>query len=829
MLSGRTRWTAFLVVSLFAATLSADEISIDSIPEITWTLNAGGNRSTSSQSVISPDHLASKFSAMIEREWLREDGLDSAAGQDFLTAAERHEKAADLLLSNLADSLDDKETSRFRATLVDLAGERASADPNDPVACETVYARIRGLKRRIALSNPLLKFDKILFCKRAPADYSHCVMQYYGWRARRGGGLFLLEEPGRSLLCRDITGGKLEQGSVLEPQLSWDAKKIVFSWVDMSSDKKYDMWKVHADDPDEGFYHVWTVGVDGSDLKQITAGSFDDITPNWLADGDIVFCSTRRKGHARCFDPAFGQRWQVYTLFRTSPQGDCIKQLSWHDTNEWFPVTSHNGTVIYSRWDYIDRDAVTHQNLWATRPDGTNPLAVWGNATPSPHCTFQARPIPNSQKYVFTASAHHSITGGSLAILDPSAGVDGLQALTRITPDVPFPESESLNINEYYDSPYPLSEEFFLVSYSPWPLVWEVDGANRVNALGIYLYDIYGNRELLYRDPEIGCSNPIPIIPQSPPPVLPSQLPAVNAPTWGEMTITDVYEGLGSSVARGSIKEVRVVQIFPKLTRDADKPPVGLAGEENARAILGTAPVEDDGSAHFRVPAETPLLLQLLDENGFAFQTMRSLTYLQRGEKVSCVGCHENRENSVYSSSEGTLRGEVSRPKASLRDPSQLVPGKWGNSPFSYVLTVQPIWDRHCISCHNGQRTEGGLNLTGSRKGDFTESYIALCGSSELFWGDDGQDPTRTAQAWIPRFGGRNTIQRTEPGGRYGALGSRLVKYLQKGHEDSVLSREEMQDIATWIDLNAVFYGTTDPEEQERQRNGEKIPMPKIQ
>ena len=125
------------------------------------------------------------------------------------------------------------------------------------------------------------------------------------------------------------------------------------------------------------------------------------------------------------------------------------------------------------------------------------------------------------------------------------------------------------------------------------------------------------------------------------PPVLPSALP-VKAPPTGEILIADIYQGLGN-VPRGTIKQLRVIQIFPKTTWLANTPPIGIAGEENARAILGTVPVEADGSARFLVPAQKPILFQALDEGGFAYQTMRSTTSVQPGERAACVGCHEGR------------------------------------------------------------------------------------------------------------------------------------------------------------------------------------------
>ena len=558
------------------------------------------------------------------------------------------------------------------------------------------------------------------------------------------------------------------------------------------------------------------MNVDGTGLKQLTRGPYDDLMPTYLPDGGIAFSSTRRRGYARCFGGQFSRRWHVYTLHRIDADGSSLRTLSYHDTNEWFPAVSHTGLILYARWDYIDRDAVTHQNLWATRPDGTNAFALWGNATASPHCTFQLQPIPNSPKVVFAASAHHSVAGGSIAVVDPTIADNGQEAITRITPEIPFPEAESRDIPQYYTAPWPFSEKYFLVGYSPTPLVWE-PGANERNALGIYLLDAWGNRELIYRDPEIGSTNPCPLVPRAKPPALPSSLHP-EAPPTGEMTLIDVYEGLGD-VPRGTIKQLRVVQIFPKTTHVANDPPIGLAREENGRAILGTVPVEPDGSARFLVPAGKPLLFQALDRDGFAYQTMRTTSYVQPGERISCVGCHEHRRRAPVRKDLNVM--------ALGRAPSEIEPGELGGRPFSYVEVVQPVLDKHCVRCHGGERTDGGIDLTGTPHEGFTRSYVSLLGDVD-FW-HVGTNPDSAAKALVPRFGGRNQVQVTPPGGMYGALGSRLMKLLRSRHEDVSLAPGEIRRLAAWIDLNAIFYGVNLAELQACQLRGEVVAMPEIQ
>jgi alpha-L-rhamnosidase len=749
--------------------------------------------------------------AMIRADWRREDRIEETP-PSYAAAARRQLDLARQLLDDLRAASSDagRRWDEESKQLTRLSGASAAGD-GSLEGCKRFYLEVRRLKRRIALANPLLRFGKLLFCKRVPTSYSHLVMQYFGWRARPGGGLCVLENPGRSLACRDILDGRLEDGNVLEPRLSYDARRIVFSFVRCSG-KSPDPERL-ANDIDEDFYHIWEVGVDGSGLRQLTFGPYDDVMPTCLPDGGIAFCSTRRKGYARCFGGQFSPRWHVYTLHRMDAGGRNLRPLSFHDTNEWFPSVSRDGLILYARWDYIDRDAVTHQNLWATRPDGTNPLAVWGNASPTPNCSFQAQPIPGSRKIIFTASAHHSTTGGSIAVVDPAVSDNSQAAITRITPGIPFPEAEGNQIGEYYASPWPLSEKYYLVSYSPVPLVWE-PGANPANALGIYLLDIFGNRELIYRDLQIGSTNPCPLAPRAAPPALPSLLPPDASPA-GVMVLADVCQGLGN-VPRGSIKQLRIVQVFPKSTPVANSPPIGIAGEENGRAILGTVPVEPDGSAYFTVPAGKGLLFQALDQDGLAYQTMRSLTYLQPGERTACVGCHENRRSAPAAKDVLAL----------LRAPSPIEPGELGGEPFSYVRVVQPVLDEHCVSCHGDRRTEGGLDLRGTPRQGFTQSYCALCG--------DGQSPKNTrspqpAEPLVPRFPARNQIQTTPPGGRYGARGSRLIKLLAAGHENVRLGPAELRRLAAWIDLNAIFYGVNRPEDQNRQLRGESIAMPEIQ
>jgi hypothetical protein len=753
---------------------------------------------------------------MVEHEWRWEDRVNAdSLASAFSAATKAHaEKARELLLDLGTTSPTLREGAR---QLADLEAKLATLG-DDKAEAEKLYLAVRRLKRQIALANPAFDFGRLLFCKRVPGRYSHLVGQYYGFYARPGGGLFVLEEPGKSLKVRDVLDGKLAGGSIMEPRLSYDGKRVVFAYVQCTG-KPHDINKLDNKSIDEDFHHIYEVSVDGTgpegaSPRQVTSGPYDDLMPTYLPCGDIVFSSSRRQGHGRCFHPRFGTRWQVYTLHRVDANGGNVRPLSRHDTNEWHPAVGNDGMLLYARWDYIDRDAVTHQNLWATRPDGGNPFALWGNAVLSPHCTFQPQPIPGSDKIVFTASAHHAHTGGSIAVVDTSVSNNDHAAIQRITPAVPFPEAEG-RPREYYASPWPLNEKYFLCSYSPWPLTFEA-GPERPNGLGLYLLDVFGNRELLYRDANIGCETPIPLRARTRPPVLPDVAPGATAGAApaGQMLMLDVYRGLEPAVPRGAVKRIRIVQIFPKTTPYGNSPAIGAAGEETARAILGTVPVEADGSAYFTLPAGKGVLFQALDGNGFAVQTMRSLTYVQAGERISCIGCHEHRRTSPPQTAA----------LAASRAPSAIEPGEFGGRSWSYVRAVQPVLNKSCVKCHGegkGPPPKGiDLRATPVNSGGgtvYTRSYVSL-----------------TRGNLVPRFPQRNRIEVTAPGGSIGSPGSKLMQMLRAAHTGPdgprvKLSPADLARLAAWIDMNITFYGVYSREEQARQFGGEDVPMPAIQ
>ena len=312
---------------------------------------------------------------------------------------------------------------------------------------------------------------------------------------------------------------------------------------------------------------------------------------------------------------------------------------------EWTPSIDNDGRILYARWDYVDRYNMPYMSLWSTMPDGSNAQAIFGNYTVNPHCVFEARRIPDSRKLIFTASGHHAFTGGCLVLLDAHRAADGEAAMTRLTPEVCFPESEGWP-QTYFGSPFPLSENHYLTAWSAQPLPpgtphpdWGMPGP--ANDLGLYLFDAFGNLNLIYRDPEIGSETPLPIRRRVPERLVHQPVAGQDA-SEGRMVVADVYQGL-AGVPRGAIRQLRLVGVPVKTHPTMNYPPMGLTHDDPGKFVLGTVPVEPDGSAHFRVPAGVTFFVQALDEQGVAVQTMRSATYVQPGQTVTCIGCHEPR------------------------------------------------------------------------------------------------------------------------------------------------------------------------------------------
>ena len=719
----------------------------------------------------------------------------------------------DVVLRRTGALLDDLLSRAHKPLLESMAKEldaikvkaiAASVDNHD--SRYSIYEDACKLRRRIAFSNPLLNFDKLLFVKHdrnvMREDFgNHMCDQYFGFNAVsvKGAGVYVLSNAfSDSPTLRDvlensrvqngrIQGKKLHQGSFLSPALSYDGKSVMFAYSECGNGKPREVkWE------SETSWHIFNVNIDGSGLKQVTDGPANDFQPCWMPNGRVTFISERRGGYGRCH----GRPVPVYTLHSMLSNGDDIVPLSLHESNEWWPTMNHDGMILYTRWDYVDRGFNQAHHPWVTTPDGRDARAVQGNYPIDPYRRpmqeMSLQPVPGSRKITATASAHHGQTYGSLVMLDPDVEDDDAMApIKRITPDDKFPESEGGGI--VYGSATPLSANYYICVYDP-----------KQSNYGVYLLDAFGNKELIYRDPTIACYNPIPLRARMKEPIVPqlttvglppnSKKPAdPNAPA--EMTLINVYDSLKAWPEGTKITALRIVQVFPKTTPPANGPRIGYGSQKGARGIIGTVPVEKDGSARFYLPTNVPVFFQALDASGNAVQSMRSDTYLHPGEKLTCQGCHNRPHKSTQMRPSAVAM-------AVKRSPSRITPEVDGAWPFSYPRLVQPIWDQKCVSCHISGKSSLDLTAQDSGNNGWTRSYNNLRDQA-FFYDGDGVTTSRS----IP--------------GEFGAKASKLYKLLTKGHHGVTLSDADMHRVCLWLDSNSDFYGTY--EDTERQAKGEAV------
>jgi len=802
-------------------------------------LGAGQNEIPQTNLSIPTNETQARFATLKKLiDQLRKDAQARKRWRDIATQTFQPEA---LILSSDRDPVDVvlRRTNALLAHLKLMPGvPDLSADENrlaqlkirntktpikDTEARYQLFQQITRLRRKAALSNPLLNFDHILFIKRhfLPASASwgsdmlgnHMCDQYFGFHTIPGGGLFVLENPfGEKPIIRNILansvcengrfkGKQLKPGGFLSPELSYDGNTILFAYTEAV--RKDSIGEpIRYQWTDKSTFHIFKVNVDGSGLLQLTDGPVNDFDPCWLPNGRIVFISERRGGYGRCHPRPV----PLYTLHSMKADGSDIIRLSYHEGNEWHPSIDHSGMVLYTRWDYVDRGNIQAHHPWITTPDGLDARAIQGNYGKSkeahPTMEMDLRSIPGSHKYVSTAAAHHGQAYGSLILIDPRIKDDDAMApLRRLTPEVPFPEAEiQYNNGQVYATAWPLSEHFYLC-------VYDADGSARrgtKNNYGIYLVDAFGNKELIYRDPAISCLSPIPLLPRKKPPLLASGITenteqSSEPPKTAPVGVINVYNSRQPFPENTTIKALRIIQLLPKTTPLINEPRIGYGNEKGARMVLGTVPVEADGSAYFSLPVDKSVYFQVLDEHGLAVQSMRSDTYVHPGQRLLCRGCHEPRRSAP------PLPKRF--PLAFRRPPSRIQPDVEGSNPFSFPRLVQPVLERNCAACHEKEPTAIDL-----RKGDWENNsdyrYTSYDNLREyaFFFGS----VRYTYDPW--------TTPRTIPG-RFGARASKLYEILKKGHYDVKLSKEDFHCITLWLDCNSDFFGSYENTKAQAQGN----------
>jgi len=651
-----------------------------------------------------------------------------------------------------------------------------------------------------ALQTGTYGFTQLLLVQRQELNPTH-VYTYHQENLRPGGGLWIQNFSRDTVDADKILDSTA--GVILDAQLHYDGRTVLFSWKRTMKD----------------FFQLFTIDIEGSNLRQLTDHDSNNFNACWLPDGGIVFLSDRK--------PAFAYCWQTTTpiLWRCNGDGTNPERISANYLNDFTPSVLHNGRILYSRWEYVDRPAIPIQSLWSINPDGTMLQGVFGNRILSPATFMDAREIPGTAgKLLCTLTAHNGPCRGAVGRIDLTQGANSQMAIRNLTPEVDIgqvDQGDGNSIRGPYLHPWPLDDHRYLVS----------------KAGSIQLRNDQGQsiKTLLPRQGTLGFYNPQPVRSRERELLAPSQRdPTASTEPWAVVLMQDVYQGLEPSVPRGTIKQLAVIQEIEKpLSISPDQrafgfqfPVVSCGATYAPKRVWGYAPVDPDGSAHFKVPAQLPIYFLPLDEAGRAVQRMRTFTHLMPGESQSCVGCHADRN---------CVTPVVAPATAMRRAPEDLQLPEWGREGFSYAHVVQPIWDRHCVDCHGRQDPEAQLELTGDKTDFFNVSYEHLVrkGTPSQRWWLGGVGGTFTPSrytSWIPTYNGQEAnILQIAPG-RWGAKASRLATVIANGHPDDqgeariALSDTEKRRVYAWLDLNCPYYGTSDSNYRELRGCRQQLP-----
>jgi len=709
---------------------------------------------------------------------------------------------------------------------LDAIKKRWSAKSVSPDKYAEFYVALRHLRRDVILRHPDLKIEKLLINRVPPPAYSHNGDQHLGRHARLGPGLTILENWKTDIKARPMLApGKLPKGSVRNPDLHYDAEKVVFAFCD------------HTRQGHKRFF-IYEAALDGSTVRQITGTPRDplktsgdratvlieDNDPCYLPDGDIMFTSTRCQSYGRCHGGRYNPAW---TLYRMKSDGSGIRQISFNNENEYEPAVLNDGRIVFTRWEYTFRHEMFFHMLWWCRPDGTEVSNFYGADTLHPMMVVEATPIPGTNKIVATAQGHHSYNTGTSIVINPKLGENGEEPVTRITTETPYSESPGSGWPKpHWSHPHPVNEELFFVSRAN-HRVYKQGMLPPKNNRAIYLVDSLGGREFIYEDPSVASFSPIPIRKRKRPPVLPSRL--VPGQEYGTLFVQNVYltrNDPDGVIKPGMIKAIRLnaLGVQGRAMRS------GLSPTNYSvlpKKVLGTIPVGPDGSAFFKAPANTALQLQILDKNGMAILTEKSFFYLQPGENRSCVGCHEP-------AGTAPIAGAVA--KMARSQPRDVIPPAGPNYPGgnSFHRSVQPVLDRYCIKCHGLEKKEKDINFINDgpvepkglprwyrshQRAVHTEGIIAiakrgkhLVGYKPFMAGRDADKRDRNVS--VPRryFAYTNIIAQMLAGNE--ELAGK--KYFA-AHKNLKVDRESYMQFIEWLDLNCQACGDLFPNKVEER------------
>jgi len=589
---------------------------------------------------------------------------------------------------------------------------------------------------RRALEGPMAGVEDIIYAARptGPDPHWYANISYYAEDENRKTYL-----PGGRLCRMNLKTGEVKRlvddakGNIRDPCVHYSGKKILFSWRKGGTDH----------------YHLYECNADGSNVRQLTRGDYDDYEAIYLPDDDIMFVSTRCKRWVNCW------LTQVGVLYRCGPNGEDIRPISSNNDHDNTPWMMPDGRVLYMRWEYTDRSQVHFHHLWTVNPDGTGQMVYFGNMHGG-IVMLSAKPIPGTDRVLSIFSPGHGRRehAGRVTVVDPDAGPDAR------------PYTRDIHSKPIWRDAYPFSEDCILLA-SP---------------QGIELMDGRGRTQVLRRkEGNLDLHEPRPLVARPREPRIVERTDPAQA--TGRLVLSDVNVGRNMvGVKGGEITKLLVLELLPEpIHFHGGMTPITQGGTFILEGILGTVPVEPDGSAYFEVPAMRSLFFVAMDSRDNAIKRMHSFVTVQPGETTGCVGCHERRTTAMYPKDTSLL--------AVKRPPSRITPIEDVPEVLDFPRDIQPILDKHCVKCHNPEKRCGGFSLVGDRGPIWSHSYTNLTFRKQY-------------------VDGRNLALGSRPPRSVGAVASPIMKKLAGAHHDVKATPHDIKMVRYWIESGAPYPGT---------------------
>ncbi len=687
-------------------------------------------------------------------------------------------------------TLADRRDRQLSVLCADWGSDRALDSDGACGGAENLLAEVR----RHLLENPLLDFGRILAVRRPDVGNQGLHHNYDQPRAVYGGCSNELgvisgirkDKPDFQVLDRTSANGYIG-----ELCLRWDARRLMYT---RRTGRTYNppviQYTMHngrrvRNRPVENIDRVVELDLDSpakgpAELPLIPDDDCNCYAGCYLPDGAVLFLSDATMVGVPC---VVGVSW-VASIYRREASG-AIRRLTFDQDNSWHPVLMDDGRIMFHHWEYADIVHFASRRLYTMNPDGTRQRAYYGTGSFWPNSLFHARPCPDAPHcFTATVSGHHGqCMTGELILFDTLKGDGSTNGVVRrFIQEGPVRPVVRDRLADFswpkFAFPQPLSRDYVLVASRP----------DLFDGWGLYLADSFGNLTPIIEEKGFVFFEGTPLATRPKPPVLADDTHPGKPASVG---ISDIYIGAGlEGVPRGTVKSLRVFTYsFAYREMGAERDHHGLDGPWDIKRIMGTVPVEPDGSAYFEVPANTPIALQPLDEDGCALQTLRSWFNAMPGEHVSCVGCHERKTDSM----------PAKLPMAALRRPPDKIKPWYGpERGLDFRREVQPVLTRHCIRCHQ----------PGGQTPDLTDRPDVNILTKDTYYMNDGNFPP-SYLALCPYV--RNLTQEGDNAVltpcEAAASTTHLMQMLEDGHHGVRLDGESRDRLVTWIDLNRMGHG----------------------